>query len=51
MSEIIVKVDFEYFRPSEVETLLGDPSYAKEKLGWQPEISIEELCSEMVERS
>ena len=49
VGEKIVKVDPEYFRPSEVETLLGDPSYAKEKLGWQPEISIEELCAEMVE--
>ena len=44
----IVKIDPKYFRPSEVETLLGDPSYAKNKLGWKPEISIEELCSEMV---
>ena len=46
--DIIVRVDPKYFRPSEVETLLGDPSNAKEKLGWIPEISTEELCAEMV---
>ena len=45
----IIKVDSRYFRPAEVETLLGDPSKAKEKLGWEPEISVEELCKEMVE--
>jgi GDPmannose 4,6-dehydratase len=44
----IIKVDPEYFRPTEVETLLGDPSKAKEKLGWKPRISFEELVSEMV---
>ena len=49
IGDVIVKVDSTYFRPSEVETLLGDPSYAKERLGWQPEISMEELCAEMVE--
>ena len=47
--DIIVKVDRRYFRPSEVETLLGDPSKAKKQLGWQPEITILELCAEMVE--
>lgn len=46
--DIIVRVDKRYFRPAEVETLLGDPSKAKEKLGWEPEISVEELCAEMV---
>ena len=45
----IVKVDKKYFRPSEVETLLGDPSKAKEKLGWEPNISVEMLCKEMIE--
>lgn len=44
----IVKVDPRYFRPAEVETLLGDPSKAKEKLGWIPEISLDEMIKEMV---
>jgi len=44
----IVAVDPRYFRPSEVETLLGNPGKAKEKLGWTPEISFEELVSEMI---
>jgi GDPmannose 4,6-dehydratase len=48
MGDVIVKVDPRYFRPSEVETLLGDPSKAKEVLGWEPEITVEELCREMV---
>lgn len=46
----IVAVDPRYFRPAEVETLLGDPSKAREKLGWQPRIGFEELVSEMVEK-
>lgn len=46
--DIIVRVDPRYFRPTEVETLLGDPTKAKEKLGWVPQISFEELVSEMV---
>jgi len=45
----IVEVDPRYFRPTEVETLLGDPSKAKEKLGWEPKISFEELVREMME--
>jgi GDPmannose 4,6-dehydratase len=45
---VIVKVDPRYFRPTEVETLLGDPTKAKEKLGWVPQISFQELVSEMV---
>ena len=44
----IVAVDPRYFRPTEVETLLGDPSKAKNKLGWTPKISFDELVSEMV---
>ena len=44
----IVAVDPRYFRPTEVETLLGDPSKAKSKLGWTPKISFDELVSEMV---
>jgi len=47
--EIVIKVDPRYFRPAEVETLLGDPSKAKEKLGWVPKTSLEELVKEMVE--
>ena len=45
---VIVKVDPRYFRPTEVETLLGDPSKAKQKLGWTPRTSFQELVSEMV---
>lgn len=48
VGDIIVKVDPRYFRPAEVETLLGDPSNAKNKLGWEPEITVEEMCCEMV---
>ena len=44
----VVAVDPRYFRPTEVETLLGDPSKAKEKLGWTPKISFDELVAEMV---
>lgn len=47
--DVIVRVDSRYFRPTEVETLLGDPSKAKELLGWEPEISAREMCSEMVQ--
>ncbi len=46
--DVIVRVDQRYFRPAEVETLLGDPTKAKEKLGWVPEITVEEMCAEMV---
>jgi len=45
---VIVRVDPRYFRPAEVETLLGDPSKAKQKLGWEPAIGFEELVAEMV---
>jgi GDPmannose 4,6-dehydratase len=44
----IVRIDPRYFRPTEVETLLGDPSKAKQKLGWVPEINAQEMCAEMV---
>lgn len=47
--ECLVEVDKRYFRPTEVETLLGDPSKAKEKLGWETKISLEEMVREMVE--
>jgi GDPmannose 4,6-dehydratase len=46
--DVIVKVDPRYFRPTEVETLLGDPSKAKQKLGWEPTTSFEDLVREMV---
>ena len=49
VGDVIIKVDPRYFRPAEVETLLGDPSLAKEKLGWEPEITVQEMCSEMVQ--
>ena len=45
----VVSVDPRYFRPTEVETLLGDPSKAQQKLGWEPKISLAEMISEMVE--
>ena len=48
--EVIIKVDPRYFRPTEVETLLGDASKAKEKLKWYPKISFEELVKEMVDK-
>jgi GDPmannose 4,6-dehydratase len=44
----IVAVDPRYFRPTEVETLLGDATKAREKLGWTPKISFDELVAEMV---
>jgi len=47
--DVVVQVDPHYFRPTEVETLLGDPSKAKKELGWKPEISFEEMIAEMVE--
>ena len=46
--DVVVKVDPRYFRPAEVETLLGDPTKAKERLGWSPEITAKEMCAEMV---
>ena len=46
--EVIIRVDKRYFRPAEVETLLGSPLKAKEKLGWAPEITAKEMCAEMV---
>jgi GDPmannose 4,6-dehydratase len=46
--DVLVRVDSRYFRPAEVETLLGDPSYAKQQLGWVPEITVQEMCAEMV---
>ena len=48
VGDTIVRIDERYFRPTEVETLLGDPSKAKEKLGWVPEITVQQMCAEMV---
>jgi GDPmannose 4,6-dehydratase len=48
VGDTIVAVDARYFRPSEVETLLGDSSKAKRELGWVPEITVEDMCAEMV---
>jgi GDPmannose 4,6-dehydratase len=49
LGDVIVKIDPRYYRPTEVETLLGDPTKAKEKLGWTPEISLDQMIEEMVE--
>lgn len=48
VGDILMCVDARYFRPAEVETLLGDPTKAKTKLGWTPEITVQEMCAEMV---
>tara|TARA_B100000965_G_scaffold385944_1_gene387685 strand:- start:8300 stop:9430 length:1131 start_codon:yes stop_codon:yes gene_type:complete len=48
VGDVLVRVDPRYFRPAEVETLLGDPAKAKDKLGWVPEITVQEMCAEMV---
>lgn len=49
VGDVIVEVDPRYFRPTEVETLLGDPACAKNELGWEPKISFEEMVAEMVQ--
>lgn len=49
LGQVIVRVDPRYFRPTEVETLLGDPSKAKERLGWESETSLDEMIAEMIE--
>ena len=48
IGDVVVRIDPRYFRPAEVETLLGDPTKAKETLGWIPEITAQEMCAEMV---
>lgn len=48
VGDVIVRVDPRYFRPAEVETLLGDPTKAREHLGWVPEITAQTMCAEMV---
>ncbi|MBK6585370.1 MAG: GDP-mannose 4,6-dehydratase [Gammaproteobacteria bacterium] len=48
VGDVILRVDPSYFRPAEVQTLLGNPAKATARLGWEPEISVEQLCAEMV---
>ena len=48
VGDVIVRIDPRYFRPAEVETLLGDPTKAKNLLGWTPKITVQEMCAEMV---
>ena len=48
VGDIMIEVDSRYYRPAEVETLLGDPAKAKAKLGWVPEITLDEIIVEMV---
>lgn len=48
VGDVVVRIDPRYFRPAEVETLLGDPTKAREKLGWEPEIAARDMCAEMV---
>ena len=46
--DVVMRIDPRYFRPAEVDTLLGDPTNAKAKLGWEPRITVQEMCAEMV---
>lgn len=48
MGDVVLRIDPRYFRPAEVETLLGNPAKAKRELGWTPEISTQDMCAEMV---
>ena len=48
VGDVIMRIDPRYFRPAEVETLLGDPTKAKQKLGWVPKITAQEVCAEMM---
>jgi len=48
VGDVVMRIDPRYFRPAEVETLLGNPAKAKSLLGWTPEISAQEMCAEMV---
>ena len=49
VGDVVMRIDPRYFRPAEVETLLGDPSKAKKQLGWEPQITAREMCVEMVQ--
>ena len=46
--QVVMRIDQRYFRPAEVQALLGDPTKAREKLGWMPKITAQEMCAEMV---
>jgi GDPmannose 4,6-dehydratase len=46
--DVVMRIDPRYFRPEEVDTLLGDPTKAREQLGWVPKITAQEMCAEMV---
>ena len=48
IGDVVMRIDPRYFRPAEVETLLGDPSKAKQQLSWEPQITAREMCAEMV---
>jgi GDPmannose 4,6-dehydratase len=48
VGDVVMQIDPHYYRPTEVETLLGDPTKAKEKLGWVPEITLDQMIKEMV---
>lgn len=48
VGDVIMRIDPRYFRPAEVETLVGDPAKAKAKLGWEPQITAREMCAEMI---
>jgi len=48
VGDVVMRINPRYFRPAEVDTLIGDPSKANEKLGWRPEISAKQMCSEMI---
>ena len=48
VGDVVMRIDPRYFRPAEVETLLGDPSKAKKQLGWEPQVTAREMCAEMV---
>ncbi|MBN8246352.1 MAG: GDP-mannose 4,6-dehydratase [Verrucomicrobia bacterium] len=48
VGDVVVRVDPRYFRPAEVDTLLGDPTKARTRLGWEPQITVRDLCAEMV---
>jgi GDPmannose 4,6-dehydratase len=49
VGDVVLRIDPRYFRPAEVETLLGDPTKAKEQLNWLPDITAQDMCREMVE--
>jgi len=48
VGDVIMQIDQHYYRPTEVETLLGNPTKAKQKLGWVPEVTIDQMIEEMI---